>query len=236
MSSAQRYLDNGTWRERTFARLHEDVDRVATGLRDHAGEGDKVALLAPMSPEWTICDLAIARIGAICVPIYPTSTPRQISWILEDSGAVAAFADEPGRITTIPVLGTEIPDTEPNPGPPQHPHPDDVVTIVCTSGTTGDPKGCVLTHRNITSIVATLRQLTDAGPGDVLFAYLPLAHLLTRMLQYFCLETGATIAYSSGDIRAVLAELAEVAPTYLPSVPAMFEKIHAAVRGPRRGA
>ncbi|MEU4666757.1 AMP-binding protein [Amycolatopsis sp. NPDC023774] len=226
MSSAQRYLDNGTERERTFAQLHEDVDRVATRLRDHAGRGDKVALLAPASPEWTICDLAIARTRAICVPIHPTSTPRQISWIREDSGAVAAFAGKPGRITTIPVLGTEIPGTQPNPGPRQDPRPDDVAAIVDTSGTTGDPKGCVLTHGNSTSIVATPRQLTDVGPDDVPFAY-----LLTRMLQYFCLDTGATITYSRGNIRTVLTELAEVAPTYAPSVPARSEKIHTAIGG-----
>ncbi|MEV6901500.1 AMP-binding protein [Amycolatopsis sp. NPDC051372] len=113
MSSVQRYLDNGTWHERTFTQPHEDVDRVATRLRHHTKRCDKVALLAATSPEWTICDLAIARIGAICVPIHPTSTPRQIRWIPEDSAAVAAFADQPGRITTIPVLATEIPDIQP---------------------------------------------------------------------------------------------------------------------------
>ncbi len=107
--------------------------------------------------------------------------------------------------------------------------PDEVFTIVYTSGTTGNPKGCMLTHANVNTIVATLQRMTETAPGDVLFAYLPLAHLLTRMLQVYALHTGATIAYSSGNIRAILGELAEVAPTHLPSVPTLFEKIYSVV-------
>jgi long-chain acyl-CoA synthetase len=250
---AQRFPAGGRWRERTFTELDHAASRVAALLREGGvRRGDRVALLCRTRPEWTVCDLAIARLGAICVPVYPTGSRDQIRWVLQDSGAVAVLAETAGHLADVDalraglpaldlVLGIDATDhpltaviegTGPaDPGPWPEPAPDDPFTIVYTSGTTGEPKGCVLTHHNVASVITALRQVSEAGPGDVLFAYLPLAHLLTRMLQVYCLRTGATIAYSGGDIRAVLGELAEVAPTYLPSAPMMFEKIYSVVSG-----
>ncbi|OZM70347.1 long-chain fatty acid--CoA ligase [Amycolatopsis antarctica] len=252
---AQRYPHDGRWVERTFAELHDAVLRVA-GMLHEAGvrPGERVALLCATRAEWTVCDLAIARLGAVCVPVYPSGSDAQIGWVLRDSGAAAAIAETAAHLNRLEhlrertpairvVLGVEratahgpalaeVIDSASASGsglPPAGTEPDLPFTIVYTSGTTGPPKGCVLSHRNVLSVVAMLRGISDAGPGDVVFAYLPLAHLFTRMLQIFCLRAGATIAYSGGDIRTVVAELAEVAPTHLPSVPAMFEKIHSLV-------
>ncbi|SEO67010.1 AMP-dependent synthetase/ligase [Amycolatopsis saalfeldensis] len=254
---AQRFPERGGWRERTFTELDHATSRVAGLLREGGvRRGDRVALLCRTRPEWTVCDLAIARLGAICVPVYPTGSRGQIRWILHDSGATAVLVETDGHLADIEALRDELPalelvlgiDATGSPltevinsgtgaadlGPVPEPAPDDPFTIVYTSGTsgtTGEPKGCVLTHHNVASVIGALREISEAAPGDVLFAYLPLAHLLTRMLQVYCLRTGATIAYSGGDIRAVAGELAEVAPTYLPSAPMLFEKIYSVVSG-----
>ncbi|MDT8911361.1 AMP-dependent synthetase/ligase [Amycolatopsis sp. PS_44_ISF1] len=251
---AQRYPQGGHWRERSFTELHDAASRVAALLREGGVRaGDRVALLSRTSPEWTVCDLAIGRLGAICVPVYPTGSRDQLRWVLHDSGAAAVLVETAEHLADVDALREDLPalklvrgiDTTAEPlatviaagsgpadaGPWPEPAPDDPFTIVYTSGTTGEPKGCVLTHGNFTAILASLRRIDRTGPGDVLFAYLPLAHLLTRMLQVYCLRTGATIAYSAGEIRAVLGELAEVAPTYLPSAPMLFEKIYSVVSG-----
>ncbi|WP_051400049.1 AMP-dependent synthetase/ligase [Haloechinothrix halophila] len=250
---AQRIPVEGGWAKRTFTELHEAVTRVARVL--HAAgvrQGDRVALQSATRAEWTVCDLAITRIGAICVPVYPTSTRDQIAWVLNDSGSIAVIAETAEQVALVGeladvrlVFGIDVATTWCGPLaelidsgdaeatedlPDVAVAEDDPFTIVYTSGTTGNPKGCVLSHRNISAVVAMLRGLTDLGRGDVVFAYLPLAHLLTRMLQLFCLHTGATIAYSRGDIHGIVGELNEVAPTHLPSVPTLFEKVYSVVR------
>jgi long-chain acyl-CoA synthetase len=248
---AQRYPSGGTWHTRTFQELAHEVDGLASGLHARGVRaGDRVVLLSSTRPEWTLCDLAIARLGAICVPAYPTGSARQTAWVLADSGARAVVVETEQQALQVAAMRGELPclehvlgidvDTADVPGIARWaggtPLPDPAVsgedpfTIVYTSGTTGNPKGCVLSHANVASVVQTLRELTDAVPGDVIYAYLPLAHMLTRTLQLFALETGMTIAYGGGDIRAVLDELAEVRPTYLPSVPALFEKLYAVVQ------
>ena len=250
---AQRYPVPGGWADRTFAELDAAVSQVCAALLGHGvAPGDRVALLARTRPEWTVCDLAITRLGAVCVPVYPTSTPAQAAWVLQDSGAVAVIVETVEHLDVLAALRPELPalrtvraldvatpdgaamvDVIAGDGevdvPTHVAAPDDPFTIVYTSGTTGNPKGCVLSHRNVAWVVEVMREIADVGRGDVVFAYLPLAHLLTRVLQLYCLDTGATIAYASGDIRKVVAEVAEVAPTHLPSVPTLFEKVYAVV-------
>lgn len=102
-------------------------------------------------------------------------------------------------------------------------------SIVYTSGTTGLPKGCRLTHGNLGAIQDATLPLIKGGPGDSTYLYLPLAHLLAQLIQYTTLLEGGELCYFGGRIEDVLAELAEVAPTHLPSVPRLFEKLHAVV-------
>jgi long-chain acyl-CoA synthetase len=110
--------------------------------------------------------------------------------------------------------------------------PEDPYTIIYTSGTTGPPKGCVLTHGNYRAMLDSV----EAGDliirrDDLTYLYLPLAHALALLMQLRSFEVGAAIAYFGGDTRQIVAELAEVRPTYLPSVPRIFEKIYAGVTG-----
>ncbi|MFJ3878479.1 AMP-dependent synthetase/ligase [Streptomyces sp. NPDC090077] len=103
--------------------------------------------------------------------------------------------------------------------------------IVYTSGTTGPPKGCRLTHGNLGAVQDATLPLVQGGPGDSTYLYLPLAHLLAQLIQFTTLLEGGELCYFGGRIEDVVAELAEARPTHLPSVPRLFEKVHAVVRG-----
>jgi long-chain acyl-CoA synthetase len=109
--------------------------------------------------------------------------------------------------------------------------PEDVFTFIYTSGTTGPPKGCVLTHGNYRAIVDMVesRASLASDAGDVVYLYLPLAHSFALLLQLLVFDLGVTMAYFGGDTKQIIGELAEVKPTYLPSVPRIFEKIYTLV-------
>ncbi|HWY90231.1 MAG TPA: AMP-dependent synthetase/ligase [Solirubrobacteraceae bacterium] len=109
--------------------------------------------------------------------------------------------------------------------------PEDTFTFIYTSGTTGPPKGCVLTHGNYRAIVDMVEQRASlqSDAGDVVYLYLPLAHSFALLLQLLVFDLGVTLAYFGGDTKQIIGELAEVKPTYLPSVPRIFEKIYTLV-------
>ncbi len=109
--------------------------------------------------------------------------------------------------------------------------PEDPYTFIYTSGTTGPPKGCVLSHGNYRAIIEMVEQRAalDADAGDVVYLYLPLAHSFALLLQLLVFDLGVTMAYFGGDTKQIIVELAEVKPTYLPSVPRIFEKIYTLV-------
>jgi long-chain acyl-CoA synthetase len=109
--------------------------------------------------------------------------------------------------------------------------PEDIFTIIYTSGTTGPPKGCVLTHGNYRAILDAVeeRQLLHSVDEDTVYLYLPLAHSFALLVQLVAFDLGQTLAYFGGDTKQIVAELAEVRPTYLPSVPRVFEKIYTLV-------
>ncbi|GAA0621131.1 AMP-dependent synthetase/ligase [Streptomyces crystallinus] len=107
--------------------------------------------------------------------------------------------------------------------------PEDPATIMYTSGTTGPPKGCRLTHANLGAIQDATLPLTEGGPGDRTYLYLPLAHLLAQLIQFSTLLYGGELCYFGGRIEDVVKELSEARPTHLPSVPRLFEKVHQGV-------
>lgn len=242
--------------ELTYAQLAAEVDEVAAGLLALGVEpGDRVALLCETRPEWTVCDLAIARIGSVCVPIYPTNSADECAWVLGDSGARVLVLESAEHLAKIDEVRATLPELEYvigiDTGDQAGALPladlrrsgltvdlstvdlsvseSATNTIVYTSGTTGPPKGCKLTHRNWRASLDAIESCTDLGPGDVMYVYLPLAHLFSRMVQLVTFECGATLHYFGGDIRQVVAELATVRPTHLPSVPRLFEKVYSVV-------
>ncbi len=109
--------------------------------------------------------------------------------------------------------------------------PEDPFTFIYTSGTTGPPKGCVLTHGNYRAIVDMIREIGEMREDEVVYLYLPLAHSFALLVQLAVFDLGSTLAYFGGDTKQIVAELMEVKPTYLPSVPRVFEKVYTLAHG-----
>src|SRR6185436_4110924 len=104
--------------------------------------------------------------------------------------------------------------------------PEDPYTFIYTSGTTRPPKGCVLSHGNYREVLSSCESISALESGEVAYLYLPLAHSYALLIQLLAIDLGSTIAYFGGDTKQIIAELNEVHPTYLPSVPRIFEKIY----------
>jgi long-chain acyl-CoA synthetase len=109
--------------------------------------------------------------------------------------------------------------------------PEDPFTFIYTSGTTGPPKGCVLTHGNYRAIVGMIATAREITGDEVTYLYLPLAHSYALLVQLAAFDLGSTLAYFGGDTKQILPEIMEVQPTYLPSVPRVFEKIYTVAQG-----
>ncbi len=109
--------------------------------------------------------------------------------------------------------------------------PEDPFTFIYTSGTTGPPKGCVLTHGNYRAIIDMIGEAGEIQGDEVIYLYLPLAHSFALLIQLAVFDLGGTLAYFGGDTKQIVTELMEVKPTYLPSVPRVFEKIYTLAQG-----
>jgi long-chain acyl-CoA synthetase len=244
----------GGWRAVSFEELAATVDDIARGLVALGVEpGERVALLSETRPAWTYCDLAITQVGAVVVPIYPSSSADECAWVLGDSGATVVVCEDATQVEKVRSVRQALPELRTivaiDPGadalslgdvrelgsrelgtPAAALEPGEPWTIVYTSGTTGPPKGCVLTHGNLRAMLDMVRAGDLlSGPDDVTYLYLPLAHALARIMQMASIEAGGAIAYFGGDTSRIVDELAEVAPTFLPSVPRIFEKLYARV-------
>lgn len=248
---AVRHRAGEDWHDVTFAEVSEIVTELALGLLAlGVAPGERVALLCETRPEWTYCDLAITLAGAVVVPIYPTSSPEECEWVLADSGAVAVIAETPAQLALLRDLRSSLPalrdvvaidalDSLRVRGSLADPAalaargeavlPGDPYTIIYTSGTTGRAKGCVLTHGNYRAMLEMVHAGRLLGERDDLtYLHLPLAHAFGVLMMLWSLEIGGAVAYASAPDR-LLADLAEVRPTFLPSVPRVFEKLHAAL-------
>ncbi|MER7760847.1 AMP-dependent synthetase/ligase [Streptomyces sp. NPDC097619] len=238
------------WETRDYEELREAASAVGRALLARGvAAGDRVAVLAETCPEWTYAHFGILACGAVLVPVYPTAGEEELAWVLGDSGAVAVLCEDgaqEGRVAALrgrlPALREVLP-LDAGAGPDGHRHlagalaaraaavvPGDGAAIVYTSGTTGPPKGCRLTHGNLGAVQDATLPLVRGGPGDSTYLYLPLAHLLAQLIQFTTLLEGGELCYFGGRIEEVLGELAEARPTHLPSVPRLFEKVHAVVR------
>jgi len=240
---ALRYSDGKERIDISFREFFDRVDRFAQGLVALGVEpGDKVFLLADNSPRWLIADLGILRAGAISVPRGADTTPKEAEYILSHSGATVIVAANPRLLDHIPDGNFPIKASislaggresvvsfekllEMGKGEPLPLAGGDIATIVYTSGTTGAPKGVVLTHDNILANVRLLPPLIGVEPSDRCLSVLPSWHMFERTVEYIILAAGACLSYSS--LRTLKADLQTERPTLLPAVPRLFEGVQA---------
>ena len=249
--------DSGSWRPITTRAFSDEVRALAKGfMAQGIRAGDPIAIMAPTRYEWAVADLASWFAGAVVVPIYETSSPSQVNAIIADAGVrlaiggtaahtallqdalaqsagttLGAWTMDAGASATLADLvasGADVTDEELEARRASATQ-DDPATIVYTSGTTGEPKGVVLTHRNflgqVLNIAAAYREIVNEDGNTVIF--LPLAHVLARGLQLICLASGMRIAHLS-DPSTVVATLDTLRPTFLVVVPRVLQKIQAA--------
>ena len=232
---------------------------IAQGLiRLGIEPGDRVAILGLTSANWTLADFGSLCAGAVVTPIYHTNSPEECAYVLDHSQARLIFCDDAAQAAKIDQVRGRCPCLEHvvtfepvdgaitidelrrrgREGPREQVYervraigPDDVATLVYTSGTTGPPKGCMLTHENFMATVRMYAEQLGLNQTHSMYQFLPLAHVLARVAQAVTLSVGARLIYWSGDPAKIVDELAETSPTHLPAVPRVYEKIHGAVAG-----
>lgn len=243
------------WRDVTCAQFRDQVVAVARGLIAAGIEpGQRVGLMSRTRYEWTLIDYAIWAAGAVTVPIYETSSPEQVEWILSDSGAVACVVEtdahlrhvlsvreatpnlrniwqiaptdsSPGAVAELIDLGTDVPDAAVEERRVAL-KAENLATMIYTSGTTGRPKGCMITHRNLATDIA------NALPGLSQFfrfgaqtvLFLPLAHSFARLIQVGVVAARVRTAHLD-DPKKVVEVVKEFPPNFILAVPRVFEKV-----------
>jgi long-chain acyl-CoA synthetase len=230
---------------------------LADALTDlGVGPGDRVMVLCDTRPEWHMIDIAVLDLGAVNVPIYGTLTPEQVAYQVRDSGARVAVAEDaeqmakflevrdrcPGLLSLLQLEGdrTEgvldlddlVSTSRDGAGErfwerATRIDEDDLATIVYTSGTTGEPKGVMLTHRNIVTNVREALGRVDLSPEELGLECLPLCHMIERVAGFMYMSLGASRAYCS--VYHVGGLMGEIRPAVFAAVPRLLEKVHAAV-------
>ena len=250
---AAKKIDPGRWQNVTTGEFHERVVSAAKGLIALGiAKGDAVTIFSSTRLEWGILDFALAAVGAVSVPIYDTDSAPQAQRIMNDSAVKLAFADnrerfdrldsvkdhcpalkqilmlEGNALGALEGLGVSVSDEELNERVATV-RADDLATIVYTSGSTGNPKGAELTHKNFVSITITASQalhevVLDDHPRLLLF--LPLAHCFARFIQYASIASDDGVVGYLPDTKSLLPDLRSFEPTYLLGVPRVFEKVY----------
>jgi long-chain acyl-CoA synthetase len=252
--------ENGAWRKYSSLELKEIVDKLATGLLalgisggDMTVEGrDKIALLSKNRPEWMFLDLAVQKIGAVLVPVYPTVHPNDLQFVLNDAQVKLVFVNDADLFekmsnvwhltpTVSDVYSFDYVDGVKNwkqileLGKEEHSaqleiasnkiDTEDLFTIIYTSGTTGTPKGVMLSHHNVLSNVMSVLPHFGLDRATRVVSFLPLNHIFERMVTYLYLFTGSNIYYAE-SLETLGDNLKDVKPHMFTTVPRLLEKIY----------
>lgn len=257
---ALRYKEAAGWRETSYRALVRSARDIAKGLIALGiNPGERVSILADTRPEWTVADAACFLAGTVVTPIYQTNSPEECEYVLRHCDARAVFCEDAAQLAKIEqirdrcpalqhvitfaqadaesidldgliALGADVREEEVD-ARAAAASPEDMASLVYTSGTTGPPKGCILTHRNFISASHAFEDRVDLTRHDApieVFLFLPLAHVYARLSQVLTLDVGGTLIYWQRDAKHVLDEMHEARPTSFPSVPRVWEKIYTA--------
>ena len=234
----------------------ELVRAYANGLLARGvGKGDAFAILAQNSLDWALVDFALAQIGAVGIPVYANSSPKDVAYLLAHSEAVGIVCEDAEQLAKVESATDELPRLEhvltyhDLAGLAAHGidfalthssaldeatasiDEEDLYTILYTSGTTGPPKGCMMSHRNYYAMASVVDEMENhTQPDDVMLLYIPLAHNFGRLMLLEGANVGFTIALL-GDPLRVAEAIPQVRPTVFPSVPRVYEKVYTAVTG-----
>jgi long-chain acyl-CoA synthetase len=255
--TAVRFKEGDQWLSRSFTEVAEIVRPLAFGLVTLGIEkGDRVAILGNTRPEWTYFDFAALSIGATVVPIYQTNSPEECRYVLENSDSKVVVVEDAEQLAKVRQVRDQLPRLEHivmMTGSAEDAiamedlaakgtggdgatwktlyeavTPADICTFIYTSGTTGPPKGCIISHGNYRAMLDMVNDVSVIEEEDLAYLYLPLAHSFALLIQFGTFDLGTALAYWERDPLKILPNLAELKPTYFPSVPRIFEKIYTA--------
>ncbi|MDO5698864.1 MAG: AMP-dependent synthetase/ligase [Dermatophilus congolensis] len=240
------------WVPMTHAEFAAKVGGLAKGfIASGVRPGDRVGIMSRTRFEWTLTDFALWTAGAVPVPVYETSSPNQIAWILSDSGAVGIVVESSEHATATESVRGQLPDLrevwqidagdldrlaesgrevsdDDLARATEHIDRDTIATIIYTSGTTGRPKGCEITHGNFIglteSILGGVSEVVYAD-GAALVLFLPLAHVLARIIEVAVVAARVRVGHSP-DVTNLMSDLQSFKPTFLLGVPRVFEKVY----------
>ena len=251
--------EDGTWDEWTYDRYADQVARVASGLRAlGVGPGDRVVLMMRNRPEFHVADLATLFLGATPISIFNSSSVEQVAYLAGHSHASLAIVEDEGFLSRFRTAGASLPDLRrkvviSDPGSLEGDEstweelasadpldlatvgaavgPDDLATVIYTSGTTGNPKGVMLTHRNVCWTVESNRAAWGEGElaGKRLVSYLPMAHVAERMVSHYEAFIVAFDVATCPEMTQVADYVRTVRPDIMFGVPRVWEKFHAGI-------
>ncbi len=245
---------DGVWKSYSSQELIDEVNKVSRGLIEYGIKpGDKVSIISTNNrTEWNIIDLACLQIGAIDVPVYPTISPSDYQYIFNDAEVKIAFVSDEELLLKLEAIEKNVPslqeifsfDTISRVKQWTHfkelagdnhkeelqqrmdsIQPDDLATLIYTSGTTGQPKGVMLSHKNIVENTRYTLQDLPLRQGHVCLSFLPLCHVFERMVTYSYMAAGAQIIYAE-SLEKIGENLREIKPHFFTTVPRLLEKVY----------
>ncbi|MFN4079495.1 MAG: AMP-dependent synthetase/ligase [Saprospiraceae bacterium] len=244
---------DGEWRYWSTLQMTEKVNEISLGLLQLGVQpGDKIAsVVYRTSPEWVALDFALLQIGALHVPMYPTISAREYRYILDEAEVRYCFTGDGDLYEKVSAAAAQLSglreilslsggqgirawDDLPQGGDTERLarirdsiKPDDICTLIYTSGTTGNPKGVMLSHRNIVFNVEAMRNLIPMTPGMRALSFLPVSHIFERAVIYAYTAYGASVAFTGTEnLGGDNGDLKSVSPHFFTTVPRLLEKVY----------